>query len=164
MKKPRHPAHVIPELPVPGDKLLKRSEAAKLLGMSVSTLRRREGDLIRPVVDANGVHRFAESELRAVMVTIRHRETVARLGSDAGDIAADVFTLLDEGAHPAEIVKQLREAPETIMALHEQWARMRGGFVVLEDDARSLALTVRARKRAESGREFVEQVEDRFVR
>src|ERR1700690_2062562 len=118
-KPPSPPGFVVPKIADGSTgKFLKRSEAARLLGVSVSTLRRKEGDIIQPVVDADGVHRFAESELRAVMVTVRHRQAVASMGPSAGDTAAEVFTLLDEHLHPAEIVKRLRLPPDIVMALH----------------------------------------------
>lgn len=146
----------------PGDKLLKRSEAARMLGVSVSTLRRREGELIRPVVDANGIHRFAESELKAVMVTVRHRQAISSMGPSAGDVAADVFTLLDDGHHPAEIVKQLRLPPDVVVALHDQWARMHEAFVVNKEDADEIARHARAR-RAKSAAEAVAQISSRVA-
>jgi hypothetical protein len=70
-----------------GGKFLKRTEAARMLGVSVSTLRRREGELLQPIVDTDGVHRFAESEVRSVMVTVRHRQTMTAMGPNAGQVA-----------------------------------------------------------------------------
>lgn len=99
----------------PSGKLLKRSEAARLLG--VSTLRRREGDVLKPLVGADGVHLFDEAEVRAVCVTLRGRATLGALGPSAGDTAADVFTLLDDGVHPVEIVKRLHLTPDVVNAL-----------------------------------------------
>lgn len=130
----------------PQSNLIKRSEAARLLGMSVSTLRRHEGELLQPVVGPDGVHRFDEAEVRAVTVTLRARSAVAALGPSTGDVAADVFTLLDESVHPIEIVKRLRVPPDVVVGLHEQWARMRGGFTVSLDDARHFGLVARARR------------------
>jgi hypothetical protein len=141
-------------------KLLKRSEAARVLGISVSTLRRREGELIQPVIGANGVHLFEESELKAVMVTVRHRQAISSMGPSAGDVAADVFTLLDEPMHPADIVKRLRLAPDVVTALHEQWTRMHQAFVVIKEEAEELGMHARAR-RATSAREAVAQVKAR---
>jgi hypothetical protein len=131
-----------------------------MLGVSVSTLRRREGDLIQPVIDANGVHRFAESELRAVMVTVRHRQAVASMGPSAGDVAAEVFTLLDEGLHPAEIVKRLRLIPDAVVALYDQWARMHESFVLSKDDADEIAIYARTRAPT-TARMMVEQIKTR---
>jgi hypothetical protein len=141
-------------------KLLKRSEAARVLGISVSTLRRREGELIQPVIGANGVHLFEESELKAVMVTVRHRQAISSMGPSAGDVAAEVFTLLDERMHPADIVKRLRLAPDIVTALHEQWTRMHEAFVVTRDEAEELGMHARTR-RARSAREAVAQVKAR---
>ncbi len=115
-----------------------------MLGVSVSTLRRREGDLLQPIVDTDGVHRFAESEVRSVMVTVRHRQTMTAMGPNAGEVAAEVFTLLDEAVHPVDIVKQLKIAPDAITSLHQQWAQMRGGFAVNRDEAKELAYLARS--------------------
>jgi len=141
-------------------KLLKRSEAARVLGISVSTLRRREGELIQPVIGANGVHLFEESELKTVMVTVRHRQAISSMGPSAGDVAAEVFALLDEQMHPADLVKRLRLAPDVVMALHEQWTRMHEAFVVTKDEAEELGMHARA-CRAKSARESVAQVKAR---
>ena len=125
-------------------RLLKRSEAAKLLGMSVSSLRRREGDLVRPIVGPDGVHLFDEAEIRSVSVVVRRGQAVATLGASAGDVAAEVFTLLDEGEHPVEIVKRLHLAPDVVVALQAQWAEMRSGFILSAEQAGELALAVRS--------------------
>lgn len=111
-------------------KLLKRTEAARLLGMSVSTLRRREGEVLNPIVGEGGVHLFDEAEVRAVMITMRGKSALAAMGPSSGLIASEVFTLLDEDVHPVEIVKRLRLAPEVVTALRKQWIEMRGGFTV----------------------------------
>lgn len=119
-------------------KLVKRAEAARMLGMSVSTLRRREGDVLTPIVGPDGVHLFDETEVRAVMVTVRGSAALAAMGPSAGDIAADVFTLLDDDVHPVEIVRRLRLTPDLVIALHGQWAAMRGGFTLGPDQALEL--------------------------
>jgi hypothetical protein len=136
--------------------LLRRAEAARLLGVSVSTLRRSEGELIKPIVGPDGVHLFEESEIRSVMVTRRRR-----LGSDAvatnGGVAADVFELLDANVHPVDIVKRLRLPPDVVITLRDQWTQMRGGFVVTKEEADMLsALT--GTSVAKSGRDLVGQV------
>ena len=147
---------------MPAGKLIKRAEAARLLGVSVSTLRRREGAELKPIVDADGVHMFDESEVRSVMVTVRHRQSVHALGASSGDVAAEVFTLLDAGMHPVEIVKQLRVAPDAVVALHEQWATMRGGFLVSAEQAVELRQLVRSRSTATSAAVAFAQVDDRI--
>jgi hypothetical protein len=119
-------------------KLLKRTEAARLLGMSVSTLRRREGEVLNPIVGEGGVHLFDEAEVRAVMITMRGQSALAAMGPSSGVVASEVFTLLDEDVHPVEIVKRLRLTPEVVTALHKQWIEMRSGFTVSREHALDL--------------------------
>jgi hypothetical protein len=143
-------------------RLLKRAEAARLLGVSVSTLRRREGADLTPIVDADGVHMFDESEVRSVMVTVRQRKSVHALGASSGDVAADVFTLLDAGEHPVDIVKQLRVAPDAVVALYEQWVVMRGGFTVSAEQAVELGRLAGSRMTATNASAAIAQVDDRI--
>jgi hypothetical protein len=143
-------------------KLVKRAEAARMLGMSVSTLRRREGELVNPIIGPDGVHLFDEAELRSVSVTIRHSRAVASIGPGSGDVAAHVFALLDEGVHPVEIVKNLRLPPDVVMALQDQWARMREGFVVSHEQASDLALLARGRV-AKSAAEAIDTLRARIA-
>jgi hypothetical protein len=129
------------------DKLVNRSEAARMLGVSVSTLRRREGTELTPVVDANGVHMFEEAQVRSVMVTIRRRQCLQSLGARAGDLAADVFEMLDNAVHPVDIVKRLRVPPDVVTTLREQWFAMRGGFSVSAEQADAIRELARATER-----------------
>jgi DNA-binding transcriptional MerR regulator len=112
--------------------LLRRTEAARLLGVSKSTLRRMEGEQLTPVLGPGNVRLFHEEQVQSVIVT-RH----SRLGSQRspGDVAADVFALFDSGTHPVDVVKQLRIEPELSEALHARWARMRG-LLVLSKESR----------------------------
>lgn len=145
--KRRGPAAETAATATPATKLLRRAEAARLLGMSVSTLRRREGDVLHPIVGEDGVHLFDEAHVRSVSVTLRGREALGAL-ERSGDTAAEVFTLLDEGVHPVDIVKRLRHSPDIVTALRGQWARMRGGFVVTADEAAELGRLARSGKLA----------------
>ena len=119
-------------------RLVKRAEAARMLGVRVSTLRRKEGVELNPIVDSDGVHMFDESEVRSVMVTVRRSQSV-RVALATGDVAADVFEMLDGGAHPVDIVKQLRVGPDVVIALNEQWLGMRGGIAFSVEQAGELA-------------------------
>ncbi len=47
-----------------------------------------------------------------------------------GELAADVFTLLDEGVHPVEGVKRMRRLPSVVESLHAQWSRMKGHLLI----------------------------------
>lgn len=142
-------------------KMLKRTEAARMLGVSVSTLRRREGELINPRLGPGGVHLFDEAEVRSTQVTIRRRQAVANIGPALGETAAEVFTLLDEKVHPIEIVKRLKLPPDVVESLQEQWAHLKGGFVLYEEEAEEIAVYSRG-VRAKSGRELAEQINARL--
>jgi hypothetical protein len=144
-----------------GSKLLKRTEAARVLGVSVSTLRRHEGTAVTPIVGANGVHLFEEAELRSVKITVRRREAFAALGTTSGDVAADVFELLDQKVHPVDIVKRLRLPPDAVATLLEQWAQLRGGFVVNADEAQECSRLLRGAPIA-SGRDATRRLRARI--
>lgn len=126
-----------PALP-PNGKLLRRTEAARLLGVSKSTLRRMEGTALTPVVGPKNVHLFQEEEVRAIVVT---RRAHVAMPANAGDVAADAFALFDDGVHVVDAVKQLRVAPDVIEALYERWARLRS-LLILSAEVRSEIATV----------------------
>lgn len=118
---------------VSAGKLLRRTEAARMLGVSKSTLRRMEGTSLTPVVGPKNVHLFQEEEVRAIVVTRRaHLDTQPA----TGDIAAQAFGLFDAGVHVVDAVKQLRVAPDVVERLHATWARLRS-LMVLSVEARS---------------------------
>lgn len=126
-----------PALP-PNGKLLRRTEAARLLGVSKSTLRRMEGTALTPVVGPKNVHLFQEEEVRAIVVTRRAHVTMP---TNAGDVAADAFALFDDGVHVVDVVKQLRVAPDVIESLYERWARLRS-MLLLSAETRYEIATV----------------------
>jgi hypothetical protein len=110
------------------DQLVGRSEAASLLGASVSTLRRLERTTLPPIVDANGVH--FHSVKRVLEYKIQHSKPKAATNEIDGTIAAAAFEQFDTGSGAADIVKQLRITPGLARALHREWADLRGSFVV----------------------------------
>jgi hypothetical protein len=119
-------------------KLLRRTEAARLLGVSKSTLRRMEGIALTPVVGPKNVHLFQEEEVRAVVVTRRAHVGVQ---ANSGDVAADAFALFDDGVDVVDAVIQLRVSPDAIEQLYERWARLRS-MLILSAQARSEVATV----------------------
>ena len=114
-------------------RLLHRSEAAQLLGVSKSTLRRMEGDTLTPVVGPRNVRMFHEEEVRAVVVT--RRAQVDR-GPERGEMAGAAFDLFEAGLGVIEAVRRLRADPEVIEALYAHWTRLRG-MLVLSAETRS---------------------------
>jgi hypothetical protein len=113
---------------------LTRSKAARRLGVSVTTLRRMEGDLLHPEKGPGGVHLFDVSEVEAAFVKVRS----SRQGTFAadGEIAAEVFALLDDGLNPVDVVRRMRVSPEVVEHLQTQWVRMRRA-VLLPPEART---------------------------
>lgn len=117
------------ELAPATDRLLTRDPAAKLLGVSESTFRRRiENVKIMAIVEGN-VHRFRESEVRRYAMEVRRAEVLEGGGDpdeELGELTAVIFELLDEGVHPADVVKRLRRPAKVVEEIHGQWVRMRG--------------------------------------
>jgi hypothetical protein len=112
---------------VPSGKPLGRAAAARLLGVSKTTLRRMEGDSIEPVVGPKNEGLFHQEQIQALVMT---RRTSVRETQPTDEVAADVFTLLDEHVHPVDVIKQLRLAPKLVESLHQHWTRMRGMLVL----------------------------------
>lgn len=113
---------VAPTSPPEAASLLTRAQAARVLGVSVSTVIRRE-HVLKPAI-VNGVHMFDERVLRREVTTIRHRQAIGALGPTSGDVAASVFELLEAGVEPTQIVIRLRVPPDAVQALREQWLEM----------------------------------------
>ncbi|MFM2415919.1 MAG: hypothetical protein RL385_642, partial [Pseudomonadota bacterium] len=108
--------------------VVRRQAAAELLGISTTSLRRLEGDLLHPHVDPNGIHWFAVADLEAARarVPVRARPR-APLSADeqrearAGRQAATAFRLFGRGHTLAEVVVAMRLPPERVRALYHEW-------------------------------------------
>jgi hypothetical protein len=87
-----------------------------------------EGDLLHPEKGPGDVHFFDVAEVEAVFARNRAANR-APVASD-GEIAADVFTLLDDGVNPVDVVKRTRIAPDVVEHLQTQWARMRQALLL----------------------------------
>ena len=110
------------------DRLVGRTEAARLVGLSVATLRRLERTVLRPVVDGSGVHRHIVKRL------LYYKADRASSGADVdgreGALAAAAFKYFDRSLGAADVVKLLRVAPSVARELYREWADLGGGFVV----------------------------------
>jgi hypothetical protein len=112
---------------------LTRGQVAARLNVSVSTVRRYEGNLLHPTVDEHDVRWFAENEVAALAATMvnaaptkqsaRARVSGTRTAEErsAGEIAALAFERFEQRQSLAEIVIGLRVAPDIVRALFEQW-------------------------------------------
>ena len=105
----------------PSSALLTRAEAAALLHCSISSVRRLEGDVLHPIVGADGVHRFDPPELARVA---SHRSSRSVDGSKEGERDARVFEALEEGKGLREIVTTFRLPADLVSRLHASWLKM----------------------------------------
>ena len=124
---------------------LTRAEVAALMGVSPSTVVRREraGLLRAQVID--GVHVFDETEVKHSITTMHHRTVISALGGATGDIAALVFTELDAGATPIEIVKRHAVAPAAVKALVAQYRDFRDEVTIPTSELAALRAQVAER-------------------
>jgi len=100
--------------------------------MSEPSFRRNvENKKVMAVMDGQ-VHRFRESEIRRYAMEVRRERIIEGVlePEDIGELTAIIFELLDEGVHPADVVKRLRKPAKVVEEIHAQWVRMRGIFVV----------------------------------
>lgn len=130
-----HPGAIIPA--ATPSRLLTRQEAARMLGVSETTLRRREAEGLRPTMRGR-THMYEETLVRQMTTTMRRRWS-GPAPMDGG-VAADVFTLLAEGVPPRDVVVRLRVPPEIVVRLCSQWAELGDGFFVSAEDAAALGL------------------------
>ena len=118
----------------PSGRLLTRGQVARRLGTSLSTVRRMEGEQLKPIIGPRGVYYFEETEIQAVFVRVRRARMPADERAD-GTLAAAAFALFQRGADVVAVVKQLREVPEKIETLLGHWERLRGTVLL---DVKSL--------------------------
>ncbi len=108
---------------------------AARLGISVSTVRRYEGDKLHPTVDEHDVRWFDENEVAALAASLANSTGAMRSASTSaavarapesrhpGEIAALVFERFEQRQSHAEIVIGLRLEPELVAQLFEQYCR-----------------------------------------
>lgn len=121
-------------------RLLRRAEAARMLQVSVSTLRRMD-DRLEPFVDDQGVHHYDQRRIEAARATLK--QTVTTKVHDPhgidGEIAASAFDIFEQGRGAVDAVRELRAHPDAIERLFKQWARMKGRVVLDGDDLDQIA-------------------------
>jgi hypothetical protein len=127
----------IAEAAAPSGRLLGRAQAARLLGVSKSTLRRMEGASLEPVLGPKNVRLFHEEHIQSLLVTRRSEVAGARVD---GELAAETFELFDTGIHPVDVVKKLRVDPDLVESLHQRWARLRALLELSTSGVQSLCL------------------------
>lgn len=114
---------------------LMRGQVAERLGISISTVRRYEGDRLHPKIGPDGVRLFDVAEVAELATELVTPSRVRRLRNAGGaaaakpaarsadEVAALVFERLDQRQSLAEIVMGVRVTPERVRELHAQWCR-----------------------------------------
>lgn len=125
-----------------GSRLLTRREAARVLGISETTLRRRELEGLTPIV-RDGVHVFEETVVRQFVTTMSRRRVTEERSPDGGT-AAEVFALLRQGVAPRDVVEQLRVPPSVVARLVSEWASLGSGVYLPGEMAKDLGVATPA--------------------
>jgi hypothetical protein len=130
--KPRH-LSVIPDANGASPGRLTRGQVASRLNISVSTVRRYEGERLHPTVDENDVRWFDEKDVAALAAEMvdapstKHSRSTRATPThpaeqrSAGEVAALVFERLEQRQSLAEIVIGLRVEPDKVRVLFDQW-------------------------------------------
>jgi len=127
--------------PSPSDdkpRWLTHTEAADLVGVSYNTVAywARRG-LLQPQKErrtlTNGtVREVAVFDINAVLKLARRRNpNDANDANGIGETAARAFEMFEEGTPLRKVVIKLRQSPEQIEALHDQWVSCGGSELVL---------------------------------
>jgi hypothetical protein len=115
------------------EKVIGRTAAARILGVSTTTVRRGEGRSLPAPIKVDGMNVFREDEIRAISIRTRigsAKDTGGLSSAYTGEKAAEVFGLFDDGTNPIDVVKRLKLHPELVELLFLQWTRLRE-YVVL---------------------------------
>ena len=91
--------------------LLTRAQAARHMGVSIATVRRMEGAELQPIM-IDGKHCFP------IEAVDRHRKITD------GDLAAQAFAMFNDDKTPVEVVIALKEAPDRIRKLFQDWVEL----------------------------------------
>jgi DNA-binding transcriptional MerR regulator len=109
---------------------LTRHDVAKRLGVSISTVRRLEGERLHPLIDGKGVRRFKASDVERLAKELEAEQRSPRNAQQAvvraaemskGELAALVFERLEQRHSLSEIVIALRIPPEDVRELYHTW-------------------------------------------
>ena len=87
-------AAVAPASGIANDRMLTRAEVAQILGISMSSVRRLEANVLLAVVDESGTH--LHSEKRVLAYKLQRAAAGDGSGGDDGALASAVF---DDGAN-----------------------------------------------------------------
>lgn len=140
--------------------IVSRGEAARMMGVSLTSLRRLEGNALHPKIEQTpkGLRHVFDAE--EVLTVSRKRRVHASPRAD-GATSAEVFRMLDAQTHPVEIVKELELEPAIVESLLATWARLRGLLLLSTTSRETLRKMLRSDPaQAFSELELVDQVRE----
>jgi hypothetical protein len=114
---------------------LTRTEAAQLLGVSSSTVRRLEGSRLNPKIDSTGRHVFDAEEVRALGPNGARSRVVT---SAAGELAARACELFREGKNAIDVIIALRQPFDLVLEWQRLYAEVAGTLFVPEPLSRAM--------------------------
>lgn len=123
-----------PGPPTENGPTLTRGDVAAILGCSISSVRRLEGDILHPVLDADGVHRFFLLEVLQVQKTRSARAVGA---TQEGMRDSRAFEVFDAGGGIRDVVTQVRIPVDLAERLYEAWRRAGARDVVVTPQIRA---------------------------
>lgn len=130
------------ELPPDVATWLTRNEVADLLGISINTIANLERrDMLHPQriirSDPIGCERLTFIYDPREVAKIPRRDRLTNIRAP-GETAARCFELLDAGKTVKQIIVELRETPEQIIALREKWLDTGGADLVISPEAKDV--------------------------
>jgi DNA-binding transcriptional MerR regulator len=106
-------------------KVLTRSAVARMLRMSISTLRYHERKRrLNPKTGVDGIKRFDRNEVEQFART-RRQNGYRTAAAITGDVVADVLRMIQDGHSLRDICMKLELLPEQVRTI---WRESKGGF------------------------------------
>ena len=123
-----------PPPPTENEAILTRGAVANIFGCSLSSVRRMEGEVLHPTLDADGVHRFSLLEVLQVQ-----KQRSAKVGGATkdGERDARAFDIFCAGGGIRDVVVRLRIAADLGERLYDQWRRAGAHDVVVTPPIRA---------------------------
>ena len=114
------------------DRLILRPQAARILNVHVSSVRRLEkSGALKPVLtDPSGTHWHSLRAVHEYAAAMKTPPSPTLEENVDGELAAQAFTLLDADATAADLVKTLKIPTAVARKLEQEWAELRGHVII----------------------------------
>jgi DNA-binding transcriptional MerR regulator len=126
----------------PSGSLLSRRQAAEILGVSVSKIRRmQDAGTLESIVDDKGQHWFERADLEPFlpegtntpvddeMAEEDSSRALATTPDADGELHAKLFKAFSTGKEPVNVVQEYRVAPAIVTQAHDTWLAMKARSV-----------------------------------